>query len=187
MRRVEQLRQAWYGAGLGQLIRAEKAARFYGQRRRFSPPWLFYQCVRGAAWMRFHLCVSEFKLCININGIPRMMAGEALSAFVEDMAFNLAPQAEVYRDADPLVEEAIAVIEAVARVPQQVNKWGHKPVMKAWPNLYQFYFGIVMPALRVSVDKPLPVQQNSHLRRMVISLRRLLRPHPGYYPETVSK
>jgi hypothetical protein len=31
------------------------------------------------------------------------------------------------------------------------------------------------------------VQQNGHLRRMVISLRRLLRPHPGYYPETVSK
>jgi hypothetical protein len=59
------------------------------------------------------------------------------------MAFNLAPEAEVYRNPDPLVEEAIAVIEAVARVPQQVHKWGHAAVKAAWPNLYDFYYGTI--------------------------------------------
>lgn len=63
-----------------------------------------------------------------------------------DMAFNLAPEADVYRRANPIEEEAIACIEALARVPQQVNKWGHDVTRLCWPNLYKVYYEQVIPA-----------------------------------------
>ncbi len=63
-----------------------------------------------------------------------------------DMAFNLAPEADVYRRANPVEEEAVACIEALARVPQQVNKWGHDITKLCWPNLYKVYYEQVIPA-----------------------------------------
>jgi hypothetical protein len=67
-----------------------------------------------------------------------------LEAMIEDTLFNLAPQADVYKSADKDEEEAIACIEALARVPQQVNKWGHATVKVLMANLYQVYYNDVI-------------------------------------------
>lgn len=90
---------------------------------------------------------------------PYHRLGEAIALYLADMAFNLAPDADAYRHPDPLVEEAIAVIEAVARVPQQVHKWGHGLVAAAWPGLYAFYYGTVIPGVAQVVKTPLQRQK----------------------------
>ncbi len=68
-----------------------------------------------------------------------------MKAMIEDMLFNLAPQADVYKSEDKTEEEAIACIEALARVPQQVNKWGRINTKVFMQNLYKMYYGTVIP------------------------------------------
>ena len=69
-----------------------------------------------------------------------------LIAMLDDMAFNLAPKADVYANADKFIEEAIACIEALARVPQQSRKWGDAITMLIMPKLYDIYYNQVIPA-----------------------------------------
>lgn len=179
---VQALARAYAQCGLGLLRRAEKSVAFYHQRRRYSPPWLFYQSLRFIAWARFMLRCQRSKLLQHFVVLPQHRLGEAIELYLADMAFNLAPDADVYRNPDPLVEEAIAVIEAVARVPQQVHKWGDAAVAAAWPGLYRFYFGTIIPACialtHSSIDLPTP----SLLQQMRMHVRRRLREKPGYYP-----
>jgi hypothetical protein len=59
---------------------------------------------------------------------------------------NLAPQADAYKRDDVLEEEAIACIEALARVPQQVNKYGHGFTKACMHELYHLYYDEVIPA-----------------------------------------
>lgn len=68
-------------------------------------------------------------------------------AMVSDMRFNLSPQADVYKNPNPEIEEAIACVEALARIPQQVMKWGYVTTKSMMPNLYQIYYGQVIPSL----------------------------------------
>jgi hypothetical protein len=69
-----------------------------------------------------------------------------IEMMVGDMRVNLSPQADAYMREDPMEEEAIACIEALARVPQQVNKWGHLVTSEMMPNLYKIYYEEVIPA-----------------------------------------
>ena len=68
-----------------------------------------------------------------------------IQALFEDMLFNLSPQADVYKREDPEEEEAIACIEALARVPQQVNKWGRAATKSLMKELYHIYYKEVIP------------------------------------------
>ncbi len=72
--------------------------------------------------------------------------GCKISDMILDMLFNLEPKADVYKRSNPKEEEAIACIEALARVPQQVNKWGHTVTKAMTPNLYQIYYQQVIPS-----------------------------------------
>ncbi len=67
--------------------------------------------------------------------------------------FNLAPVADVYSSDDKNIETAIACIEALARVPQQVNKWGHGATFYLWRNLYKFYYHKVIPGCIASYEQ----------------------------------
>ncbi len=71
--------------------------------------------------------------------------GTLAQAMIEDMLFNLSPKADVYQKENLTEEEAIACVEALARVPQQVNKWG-KPLTKIFMrDLYKIYYTQVIP------------------------------------------
>ena len=74
-------------------------------------------------------------------------SGNILRAMCLDMKFNLAPKADVYIGANAEQTEAIACIEALARVPQQVNKWGHLATEYFMKDLYHIYYGQVIPSL----------------------------------------
>ena len=64
---------------------------------------------------------------------------------LSDMKYNLEPTASAYRNAHPDIETAILCAEALARVPQQVNKWGKIVTHALIPNLYQIYYSVVIP------------------------------------------
>jgi hypothetical protein len=181
---LAQLRQACYTYGLGGLLRAEKSVAFYAaQKLKFSPPWLFWQVWRGCALLIFSL--RGGRKLPKLRTHPRLRHGEALAMFLEDMAFNLAPQADAYRRADAREEEAIACIEALARVPQQVNKWGHRAVAQAAPALYRLYYGAVMRNVTQALGgrwRSVEISP-SFPRRCLVFLRRRARKRPGYWPE----
>lgn len=83
---------------------------------------------------------------VPIHEVKSEFLGTAIKELMADMAFNLAPKADVYSSSDKMVEEAIACVEALARVPQQVNKWGHINCRFFWRNLYNFYYKTVIPS-----------------------------------------
>ncbi|MBF8246713.1 MAG: DUF2748 family protein [Rickettsia sp.] len=68
----------------------------------------------------------------------------SLRVMLKDMLSNLMPKADVYKRSDKLEEEAIACAEALARVPQQVIKWGHLTTKYLISNLYNFYYNEVI-------------------------------------------
>ena len=72
-------------------------------------------------------------------------SGTMLLTMFDDMAFNLEPKADVYSNPNKDVEEAIACIEALARVPQQRYKWGEATVKYLTPHLFKIYFDEVIP------------------------------------------
>lgn len=182
IRHVAQLRDAYSRAGLARLRWAERGVAFYHTRYRFTPPWLLYQLARFFLWCGFVIRCRNRGIQRKLRVYPYHRHGDAVALFLADMGFNLAPDADVYRDPDPLVEEAIAVIEAVARVPQQVHKWGHTAVAAAWPRLYAFYFGRIIPAAQALAPTPMEADNLPLFQQIRIFLRRARRPRPGYYP-----
>ena len=183
MRTVAELKKTYRSLGLNRLRNAEKGVAFYHHRLRFSPPWFLYQFYRCIVWSLFTRRCRKHKLLTKFKVFPYMRLGEAIEHYLSDMAFNLAPEADVYRDPDPLVEEAIAVIEAVARVPQQVHKWGYSGVIQAWPVLNQFYYGTIIPACMAVVPQPLHPPILSKLQNLIIAWRHLIRRRPDFYPQ----
>jgi hypothetical protein len=179
---VEALAATYRKAGLNFLLRAEKGVAFYHQRLRYSPPWFLYQLWRFLAWLWFIFQCSQKRLWFKFNVLPYHRLGETIQLFLADMAFNLTPDADAYRHPDPLIEEAILVIEAVARVPQQIHKWGKEAVFASWPALSLFYFDTVITSCRAAVKK-----QDSHSimslrQKIIVSIKRQFRARPGYCP-----
>ncbi|ADE29545.1 DUF2748 family protein [Rickettsia prowazekii] len=75
-----------------------------------------------------------------------------LEAMFKDMQDNLSPNAEVYKNKNPEIEEAIACIEALARVPQQTIKWGYLTTKETMHHLYKIYYNEVIPSLITSYN-----------------------------------
>jgi hypothetical protein len=100
--------------------------------------WVMMRCrTSGLGWV----CSMSHK-----NG----WATQAMH-MLPDMKFNLSPKADVYKRNNPDEEEAIACIEALARVPQQRLKWGDGAARACMHHLYALYYDAVIPAVGRSV------------------------------------
>lgn len=75
-----------------------------------------------------------------------------IDAMFKDMQANLSPSADVYKSKNPEIEEAIACIEALARVPQQAVKWGYLTTKETMYELYKIYYNEVIPSLIISYN-----------------------------------
>ena len=73
--------------------------------------------------------------------------GLMIAAMIEDMQSHLSPIADVYKRDNPDAEEAISCVEALARVPQQVMKWGYLTTRATMHDLYKVYYSEVIPSL----------------------------------------
>lgn len=110
-------------------------------------------------------------------------------AMIEDMLFNLSPKSDVYQNKDKEIEEAIACVEALARIPQQVNKWG-KPMTKIlMKNLYRTYFTEVIPgcvkAYEAISGRPYEYNKSKEKLGLISSVKHLFKKEL-YYPKNKS-
>ena len=182
--RIAQLAQRTAQAGLARLLRAEQAVAFYDKRMRYTPAWWWRQALRGLCWWQFYQRCRALGIALRFTTYPAMRHGTAWQMFLADMAFNLAPESDAYRHPDPEAEEAIACIEALARVPQQVHKWGEEAVRFGWPQLEGFYTTHVLAGCIAAAKwQGVAVAPFTLWQRVRITLTRLRQPKPGYYPE----
>lgn len=161
MRRVQDIQKHMQRLGVQRIAAIGKRVTFYKEKRGGLFFKGIYYLVQGFTllWMRgFAAMLSPL-----LASFPRTLYHEYKEGLadmvlrcVRDMQFNLAPDAAVYVRPDPRETEAIACIEALARVPQQVNKWGHKVTRFCWPALYHLYYEEVIPSLRAVQKQKAP-------------------------------
>lgn len=133
--------------GMDKLLSQEEQLRFYHKNK-----------IKGlrVIWCKLLSIIYKYKLLNYANKhkllFIRRFAQERymslmIKAMIADMKFNLSPVADVYKRSDKEAEEAIKCIEALARVPQQVMKWGYLTTMATMKNLYHVYYSEVIPSL----------------------------------------
>lgn len=131
--------------GFEKLLNEEIALKFYRKNKRRDLLVFFTQIkifiLSLLLKRRLKHTELEFLLRFFKEKYPCIM----IQAMFGDMLFNLAPVADVYQNKNKQIEEAIACVEALARVPQQVNKWGHAVVGVLMGNLYELYYEHVIP------------------------------------------
>lgn len=134
-------------ADLYKLIKYERALRFYDIQKSWSVRILPLKLM---AWF-YRYILLNFAAKNNMLYIRRFKSeryiGLMIETMVDDMKANLAPNADVYKRSDPEAEEAIACVEALARVPQQVMKWGYLTTNATMHGLYNVYYKEVIPSL----------------------------------------
>ncbi len=137
-------REALQKKGINNVMHIEKATRFYAENRKGSLTLLFSRLKKRLA-MRFLISAVSSAGVKNSLQKDKKNYSPATMLFnaYEDTLFNLSPQADAYERKNSEAQEAILCIEALARVPQQVVKWGHKFTAQNMPNLYRIYYGKV--------------------------------------------
>jgi len=146
IKRGNLIMQKFADIGLRQLLQSEKVMKFYREVNRGG-------FVVFLEFLKLHTkrIILVFKARkMGLHKIFNKFGGERypalmLEAMCEDMLFNLAPKADVYSSKNKDVEEAIACIEALARVPQQANKWGHYLAKVFMKDLYTTYYEKIIP------------------------------------------
>lgn len=133
--------------GLDKQIKYEETLKFYNKNK-----------ISGIRvyWAQLFNFIYKQKLLAYANKnklyfIKRLAKDQYMAlmirAMIDDMKFNLAPVADVYKSSNPEVEETIACVEALARVPQQVMKWGYLTTRETMKDLYKVYYNEIIPSL----------------------------------------
>lgn len=133
--------------GLNTLMEYEREIIFYRNNnvRNFA---LFYNIIMAYIYKWIFISKADSK-GISFTRLfkSHKYIATDISEMIDDMLFNLKPEADVYRNPNPEIEEAIACVEALARVPQQVMKWGYVTTKTMMSGLYEVYYGEVIPSL----------------------------------------
>lgn len=147
IKRCNNLTKTLKKCGIDKLIQIENKLKFYDKQK-----------VSGTRvwWLRLTAKYyrSQLLAAIQKKNLPfvkrfnrEKFIGLSLIAMIEDMHSHLSPIAEVYKRKDPEAQEAISCVEALARVPQQVNKWGYLTTRATMHDLYKVYYNEVIPSL----------------------------------------
>ncbi|MBN9542211.1 MAG: DUF2748 family protein [Alphaproteobacteria bacterium] len=132
--------------GLDKLLEAEKNYKFFIKVKKGWITIFFFCLIYQFRRMKFCLKASTVKLnVIDKFMVKHKFAAHLIDTMISDMLFNLEPKADVYSRSNKQEEEAIACVEALARVPQQVIKWGKNETRLFTPNLYKYYYSEVIP------------------------------------------
>jgi len=133
--------------GLRKMIADENSLKFYNQNNVMGLRVWYLKIGLYFRNLAFFAKVRENQLFFLLPFKHEKYTGLMIQAMMEDMLFNLTPQADVYNKKDPEEDEAIKCIEALARVPQQVMKWGYMATKALMPGLYEVYYTQVIPSL----------------------------------------
>ncbi len=136
---VHVLRQS----GVYRLAKYEKAVHFFKEKknRSLTAWWYRWKCWLEKRHVKQMARQQDSQFILSF---PEYVYGGAgwgtnMTRCVADMLFNLAPKADAYQRHSKQEEEAVACIEALARVPQQAVKWSDTITRICWPNLHKIY------------------------------------------------
>lgn len=152
---TEQLWSECRRLGLNRIAEWERHLEFYRRIKvkNLRRNWVW--CKSKIGWQIFKLLVQK-RSSVTLPKLQRApYPCMQLQIFFADMLANLTPQADVYKRKNASEEEAIACIEATARVPQQVVKWGHHAITNCTPKLYHFYYNDIVPACSKAAQRML--------------------------------
>jgi len=139
---VKQIGRNLVNIGLKEAAKLEKSTNFFTQHRKNSLKHRLTQLKSYLATRAFRQRAIAHKM-----RFATLHSARRLAIMLSDMQFNLHPVAPAYQNENPKIEEAIICVEALARVPQQVVKWGHKTTQALYPNLYKIYYEEVIPSV----------------------------------------
>ncbi len=139
--------------GLNLIAEWERHLQFYRQNK-------LRNLRSTGAWLKSRLGWQCYKLLLRLRGMRRLChlqhspsPATQLRTCLQDMAFNLTPDHEAYHRSDPAAHEAMLCMEALARVPQQVVKWGHSTTAACMPGLYRLYYNEVVTACAAAIER----------------------------------
>jgi hypothetical protein len=140
--RVEKIIQIMKNLDLNIAAKMEKDIGFYKKHKKYFA-WLKARINSYRTTSKIQRQAMKY----NIK-IANLHSAQNLQIMLADMKFNLHPKAPAYEREDKREELMIVNIEALARVPQQVVKWGHETTRFMYPNMYKIYYGEVVPACK---------------------------------------
>ena len=145
--RCNALSQSLTKYGMGKLIKIENKLKFYDTHN-VSGTRVWWLKLFAKYYRKKLLKIAQKKKLFFIQRFDReKFMGISIAAMLADMHTHLAPIAEVYKRENPDAEEAISCVEALARVPQQANKWGYLTTRATMHDLYKVYYNEVIPSL----------------------------------------
>ena len=175
--------------GLENAIITEKNIKFYQDNKKVSLDFIFQRLklIVQKILLKYRAKKHEIFFLDEFKNEPRMFT--VTKAMIEDMLFNLSPQADVYKSDNKTEEEAIACVEALARVPQQTNKWGRVIAKEFMKDLYMIYYSKVIhgciEAYQNITHKKYEYESKKIGGTLLYFIKKLLRKNP-YYPPNIS-
>lgn len=140
--------------GLAELIDSERQLKFYDQQKISNIKTLYIKVK--IYFQKKTLLENAQKIGLLFPAIfyrKERYMGLQIQSMIEDMLTHLTPVADVYKNANPDIEEAIACAESLARIPQQAVKWGHVTTRETMKGLYKIYYKQVIPSLIENYEK----------------------------------
>ncbi len=135
-------------AGMTNLIKVETKLKLYNQQKLSGLRVVWLRLIaKYYSYKLVNFAISHNLLFVKRFYDREIYVGLMLAAMIEDMLSNLSPIADVYKRDNPEAEEAISCAEALARVPQQVMKWGHLTTRATMHDLYHIYYSEVISSL----------------------------------------
>jgi Protein of unknown function (DUF2748) len=134
-------------AGLTGLIKYDESLKFYTKNNVSNIQTLLLELMQFIYKQKLLRYAHNNKLIFVKRFKKERYMGTMIRAMILDMQSNLSPNADVYKRDNQDAEEAIACIEALARVPQQVMKWGYLTTSYVMKDLYTIYYKTVIPSL----------------------------------------
>lgn len=133
--------------GMDKLFTHETALDFYKKNKVRGLKVLYHKIMAGIYKKKLLKLTKDPEWLFLRKFYQEQYMSIMLEAMIEDMKANLNPVADVYKREDKESEIAIACVEALARVPQQANKWGHITTGVMMKHLYKVYYEEVIPDL----------------------------------------
>ncbi len=132
---------------MDKLIALEKELKFYHNHKLVNLKVIFISMLVKFYRYRLLKLAKDHKLYFILRFKKDKYLGLLIKLIIDDMKMNLTPTADVYKRDNKEAEEAISCVESLARVPQQVIKWGYLTTQTVMHDLYKVYYGEIIPDL----------------------------------------
>jgi hypothetical protein len=155
--------------GMNRLFTHETALDFYRKNKITSLKVTYHKIMAGIYKQKLLRLAKNPEWLFLRKFYQEKYMSLMLEGMIDDMKGNLNPIADVYKRENKEAEIAISCVEALARVPQQANKWGHITTSAMMKNLYVVYYEEVIPDLIDIYEKITDKPYKPNLNRIPVS------------------